>query len=74
MDSVYILHHVHELPGGEEDVKFIGVYASDAEARLAISRLSEKPGFMDAPDGFDIQKYQVGKDHWVEGYFTYIPE
>jgi hypothetical protein len=53
-----------------EDVKFIGVYSSRANAQAAITRLSQVPGFSEAPAGFHIDEYQVDKDEWVEGYST----
>lgn len=72
-EKVFILHHIHELPNGEDDVKFIGVYRTNQDALSAIERAKILPGFSECPDGFDIQEYQVGKDHWVDGYHTYIP-
>ena len=68
-----MLNHVHELPSGEDDVKFIGVYLTKADADMAVLRASQLPGFSECPNGFDIQEYEIGKDHWTEGYFTYIP-
>jgi homoserine kinase type II len=66
--KVYILQHAHSLPGGVEDVKFIRVYSSMQNARLAIFRLGEKPGFSQTPDGFHIDAYQLDTDQWIEGY------
>jgi len=66
--KVYVLQHVHSLHSGFEDVKFIGVYSSLEKARAAITRLSQKPGFSEAPDGFHTDEYQVDTDHWLEGY------
>ncbi|GJL93137.1 MAG: hypothetical protein DHS20C04_27960 [Hyphococcus sp.] len=58
----------------------IGVYASHAEALDAIARLKLKPGFaeipeivlsgQDAAEGFFVDEYEVGKDHWIEGFVT----
>jgi hypothetical protein len=67
---VYVLQHVHSWEDGEEDVKFIGVYSSRENAQAAIARLSQAPGFSEAPSGFHIDEYQVDRDHWVEGYST----
>ena len=50
--DVFVLHHVNTLDDGEEDVKMIGVYSSQEQAEAAIDRLSAKPGFSDAPEGF----------------------
>jgi hypothetical protein len=79
MKTVFVVHHVHILPRGEEDVKMIGVYRSDALAREAIARLRTQPGFSalpeiytdgDGDEGFSIDAYELDKDHWCEGYVT----
>ena len=41
---------------------------SREKAQAALTRLSQAPGFSDAPAGFHIDEYQVDKDQWVEGY------
>lgn len=70
MKSVFVVQHVHELPSGEEDVKFIGVYSSMKRAEAAVLRLSRKPGFIDHPTTFHIDEYELDTDHWVEGFVT----
>jgi hypothetical protein len=70
--KVYVLQHVHLLAGGEEDIKLIGVYSSRENAQSAIARLRQLPGFLETPDGFSIDEYQVDKDQWVEGYSTLV--
>jgi hypothetical protein len=80
MKSVFVLQHVHTLPGGEEDIKFVGVYSSEALALKAVARVSIQPGFRDDPgvvdpdgveiDGFHIGKYVIDVDHWTEGFVT----
>ena len=69
MDSVFIVWHTHEV-SGESDEKLVGVYCSSADAKAAILRLSNKPGFNEAPDGFEITEYVLGKDHWTDGYVS----
>ena len=71
MNSVFILWHVHEFESGEESSKLIGVYVSEADATAAQNRVKDQPGFSTCPEGFQIDKYEIGKDHWEEGYFTY---
>ena len=70
MTSVFVVQHVHEADDGTEDVKFIGVYSSRAAASAAVDRLSRRPGFADAVDGFHIDEHRLDQDHWVEGYVT----
>jgi hypothetical protein len=41
------------------------IYCLDARTRTF-----EKPGFIDHPEGFEIDQYPIGKDHWEEGFFT----
>jgi hypothetical protein len=50
--------------------KLIGVYATENDATSAIDRIKIQPGFCDYLAGFEISRYEIGKDHWVEGYFT----
>lgn len=73
MDKVFVLTHTNELPSGEEDIKFIGVYSAKENAEKALSRTSLLPGFCDNPTGFYISCYEINKDHWTEGFFTYVP-
>ena len=72
--NVFVLQHVHELDEDREDVKFIGVYATEEGAQAAVKRLSFQPGFRDTPDGFHVERYQVDEDHWTEGFVTDPPE
>ena len=68
--TVYVLQHVHELSNDNEDVKFIGVYSSQANAEAAVARMRLQPGFADSPDGFHIDPYDIDADHWTEGFIT----
>ena len=70
MSSVFVVQHVHELPSGEEDVKFIGVYSSMASAEDAVHRLSKRPGFRESTEGFHIDEYKIDSDCWTEGFVT----
>jgi hypothetical protein len=72
MKSVFLLWHTHELPDGEEDSKFIGVYESKDAAEHAKGRVRCLPGFAEHPDGFEISAYEIGRDHWTEGFLTVI--
>ena len=83
MDSVFVLQHVHTLPGGVEDVKMIGVYRTEEAAMSAVRRLGAVPGFKEYPtvikrknvearDGFFLSRYQLDTDHWREGFVTRV--
>lgn len=70
MASVFVLQHVHELEGGDEDVKLIGVYSTREQAFSAVERLRSLPGFCDEPSGFNVDEYSLDQDQWTEGYVT----
>lgn len=70
MKEVYVLHHSHELKSEETDIKLIGVYSTKDKAKITIARLSVQPGFKDNPEGFHIDRYEIDKDHWEEGFIT----
>ena len=70
MVTVHILWHTHRINADEEDEKLIGVYETRAAALAAQQRLSTKPGFAQCPEGFEIDEYTLGQDHWTEGYVT----
>ena len=68
MKTVYLLWHTHEFENGPDDEKLIGVYESELAARRAQARVAGLPGFRENPQGFEITAYEVGQDHWTEGY------
>ena len=68
MKAVFPLWHVPEGDEYKEFAKLIGIYASASDARAAIERLKVQPGFVDYPQGFEFEAYEVGKDHWTEGF------
>jgi predicted RNase H-like HicB family nuclease len=66
---VHLLWFVKEMPEGEEDIELlIGVYSSDEEAKAAVQRVKDMPGFKDFNEGFQICPYQLNHDHWAEGF------
>ncbi len=70
MGSVFLLWYVHAPDTENEDELLIGVYSTEDEANAAIDRLKGKPGFTDAPSGFQIACYELNRDHWTEGYIV----
>jgi hypothetical protein len=68
MRTVYLLWHRHEFENGPDDEKLIGVYESELAARRAQARAAGLPGFREQPEGFEIVAYELGQDHWTEGY------
>ena len=71
MKSVFLLQHSYEMPDtGEQETKTIGIYSTREMAEKAIARLVKQPGFKDLPDYFNIDEYEVDKDHWQDGFYT----
>jgi hypothetical protein len=71
VESVFLLWHVHRPPESVDgDEKLIGAYRTEEDAKAAILRLRDKPGFSESPAGFQIDEYEVNKDHWTEGYVS----
>lgn len=68
-ESVFLLWYVREQNGDSSDL-LIGVYRTEASAEAAINRLKLKAGFVPAPDGFRINRYELDRDHWEGGYDT----
>ena len=71
MKFVYLLWHLREL-GNDDTAKLIGVYQSEDDARAAIARLQDQPGFRHFSDGFHIERYELNRDHWTEGFVTAV--
>ena len=68
MDRVFILWYVVAPDAEDEKELLIGVYRTDEDAKAAIERLKDQPGFRDAPQGFQIVPYGLNQDHWTQGY------
>jgi len=72
--SVFVVQHSYEVePCGHDETCFIGVYATREDANEAVKRLSKQPGFCERPDCFYVGEYELGKDHWTEGFVTIQP-
>ena len=70
MDSVVLLWHVRHVSDGDDDEKLIGVYRTEDDARAAVERLRDKPGFRDLPEGFECHTYVLNRDGWTEGFVS----
>lgn len=66
MNDVYLLQHVRE--DDDEHSKIIGIYRTNEDAEAAIERLRDQPGFRDYPKGFQIDRYQLDEDNWIDGF------
>jgi hypothetical protein len=72
METVFVLHHVRSDDEFGDDAKLIGVYSTREAAESASHRLKSQPGFVDHPEGWDISRYSLDKDHWQEGFVTVV--
>jgi hypothetical protein len=72
MKHIFILWHTHGDDDEEKEanLKLIGAYSSESEAEAAKARKLKYPGFREAPDGFEIEKLELNRDQWSEGYIT----
>ncbi len=68
MNSVFLVQHSYETESGCDEIKLIGVYSNQLEAEKAVERLRLQPGFMDYPNCFHINQYELNEDHWREGF------
>lgn len=66
----FLLWYIKNRDTAKEDELLIGVYDSEVEAEAAIERLKGKPGFVDAPQGFEIHRYEVNRDGWTQGFIV----
>jgi homoserine kinase type II len=66
---MYILEHIRQLNEIDE-MKFIGVYSAFSDAKDAIQRMANKPGFKEYRDGFVIFKLNTDNDNWQEGFIS----
>lgn len=72
MASVFLAEHSYENVDGIDETKLIGVFTSRDLAARAVESVSKQPGFVDIPDHFTIDEYQVDDVHWETGFVTEI--
>ena len=66
---VYLLQHSYEIEEFDE-TKIIGIYSTKEKAKEVIEKYNTLPGFKDYPNDFYIDKYELDKNHWDEGFIT----
>ena len=70
MAKVYDLWFMREYAEREATQLHIGIYSTEAAARAAVEALTDKPGFRDFPEGFEIHQTPLDETEWREGYLT----
>lgn len=68
MKTVFLLWHIREFAGHEDDEKFIGVFESRSHAEAAIRVLRRQPGFCEEPNLFRMYEHIVGAIGWSDGF------
>lgn len=68
MNEVYLLWFVQESEDFDDCELLIGVYSSESEAKGAIERVKDQPGFAKFPEGFQIHPYRLNQDNWAHGF------
>ena len=76
---VYLLQHSYEYEVYEdiktEETKIIGIYNSEEKAQEVRENFKTKQGFNRFPDDcFYIDRYELDKDHWTDGFVTWDSE
>jgi len=70
--TVFVLEHVSRKDTNSDtynnDMKLIGVFATESQAQAAVEQLKSQPGFKDYPDGFHIDAYPLGQINWQTGF------
>ena len=67
MTMLYTLRHTI-VRGEDEDHKEIGTYSTEDNAKAALERVKDKPGFSDPRGYFTIDPSQLDFDYWADGF------
>lgn len=67
MKYIYTVQHVNDKNG---DAKHLGSYPTMQRATEVVEKYRKIKGFKDSPNGFFIDRYEVDKEYWQEGYVT----
>ena len=67
-ESVWLLWFEKEDDEAGDIECLIGVYRTEQRAREAIERVKDQPGFREYPQGFVVSEYELGRDHWTQGF------
>jgi homoserine kinase type II len=74
-NTVFVLEHARckddDKNNDVEDIKLIGVFATEQQAQAAINQLKSQPGFKEYPNGFHIDAYPLNQINWSSGFDFY---
>jgi|HubBroStandDraft_1064217.scaffolds.fasta_scaffold2454012_1 hypothetical protein len=63
-DQIYLLYHIRD----DGQLLLVGIYRSEQEAKDAIERVKDKPGFIKYPKGFEYHAYELGVEIFGDGF------
>ncbi len=66
--GAFAVFHDYEDEDGDEQIKFIGIFATKENAEAAVDALKKMPGFADYPLGFSINFHPFDRIGWSEGF------
>jgi hypothetical protein len=64
----YALLHVRDFNKRAASEKLIGIYSSEEQAKSAILRTINKPGFRTTPDNYIIEPMTIGEIRLRDGF------
>lgn len=67
MNKVFLVQHAYEIEGMDE-IKTIGIYSTEENAKKVVEEYKKLPGFKDYPEGFYIGSYELDKSFWEDGF------
>jgi len=70
LEKVYLLDYVYEFEDGHNEVKLLGVFSSEAEAKQALSNLMKNPKLKEISNLFTISENKIDRLGWIEGFIT----
>lgn len=73
---IYLVKHAHRIDDAGDDVfesKIIGIFSSDFKAKEAVKFLKSKSGFVNYPDDFIIDDYEIDVIEWDQGFVEGLP-
>lgn len=66
MKAIFALYFERSYEHRDDTELWIGVYATDNDARAAADELKLKPGFREFPEGFQIYEWEIGRTGWKD--------
>ncbi|MBR1374834.1 MAG: hypothetical protein IJ566_01960 [Cardiobacteriaceae bacterium] len=68
--EIYFLSHPdqNKYNSAEKNTKIIGIYSSIEEIDKAIDQFHKQGNFLDNPNDFIIEKYELDKSYWQTGF------